>query len=417
MPLPKIRELQSSFSKVKKPSSDIKSINPISYPSITNTAAYKPFNTDSPNSISSSNLNQIRSPINTSNNSPRIIPPSSTSNPSNPITSLPTQPTPLFSFTNTSPVAQDNIVLSTVMTTPIILKLKAELLNIFACFPEKVLKWPSELDDSAEARINKEGDEVLKKSSPTITSTNVAVIPPTTANTQIQAIDYDKQSKKAKRRIRRKITFELFFESLQRATTATELLVLTLLLEKAIPRPLLSYPVNYIPSLYAPIPPSVDSLNNLASINITETDLALKIYTLDRVINYHLIQGLETVSNCFPYRLRTQFVPKCTANILCTCPLGHMRTCFPDSVGYISRYPDQYQLAPITDPISQTVHPSRIFKSININTNQNAASTANTMGNSHTLQFINSNLTFNSDIELYTPYLPKIQEVTYAQFI
>ncbi len=285
----------------------------------------------------------------------------------------PVMPVPILP----KPVAFQNaqhVVLSNEVVSARLLRLKAELLNIFYIMPEKTLRLP-ELDEAGEKAIADAGAEAAnnirngiarlsatKPAAPAAASTETPEVTSAPAvaekekekegeeeNAETQAapvvepvstaapaapvaastadgasssgnVDMsmsnvdrlaDKAARKAKRRLRRKLSMEKFIKDIQDATTPQQLLEVTIILEGAIPQGTM-YKYNR-----ACLP--MDA--------VTLATLARRVFALDRAIAYDEIKGVEHNVNTVPVRLRYQFYPRCFMSASCSKFCGHPGKC------------------------------------------------------------------------------------------
>ena len=224
--------------------------------------------------------------------------------------------------------ALPHLVTSTKTAPAKLVKLKGELFNILYAFPEKALKWPV-LDEASEAVIAKAGEDAIQS---TVEHHRASANPPSEEEIARLA---DKNARKIKRRMRRKMAIENFALAVQSATTAQELLRQLLILEAAVPLTLT------FKCKREALPVTASSIGEVAQ----------RLYAFDRSIAYDAITNVESAPLCCPFRLRSQFVPRCHVHVYCIRYMGHTGKCSTFVNGF-SRYPDQFQLAPPTDPFS-----------------------------------------------------------------
>lgn len=303
------------------------------------------------------------------------------------------------------------IVTSVKLASAKLVKLKGELFNIMYSFPEKALKWPV-LDEASEELIAKAGDDAAKS---TIAHQRQLPNPPSEEDIARLA---DKNARKIKRRMRRKMAIEQFALTVQSATTAQDLLKQVLLLEAAVPVSL-----TFVMSQKAALPVTA----------ATVSEVAQRLYAFDRSIAYDAISNIDAaILNC-PFRLRTNFVPKCHVHAFCFRYMGHTGKCQTATQNVLlSRLPDQFQLAPPNDPFSNqrnNTYREFNYSAGNAQNNPNAANTVQrptyqrpmTMtNNSHQLaprvevmphlsQLVEK---LNPDIEKEQGYIPVNSEIT-----
>ena len=225
------------------------------------------------------------------------------------------------------PKPQNHIVTSSKTASAKLIKLKGELFSILFAFPEKALKWP-ELDPVKENMVKEAGEAAVKGIYDANKDSGISEV-------ELEKIA-DKASRKARRRLRRKLAVDQFSVSVQQAVTPQELLNQVLVLEFAVPKFLqFSHNKRSLP-VYA----------------YTSSDVALRLFVLDRIIAYNEIVGLENAALFSPYKLRSQFAPRCCASAACSRILGHPGKC-TQGPPVMSRLPDHFQLAPSTDPFSK----------------------------------------------------------------
>lgn len=229
---------------------------------------------------------------------------------------------------NKSTLSLPPIVTSTKTTSAKLVKLKGELFNILYAFPEKALKWPH-LDEESEISVTRAGEEAAQA---LIEAHQSLPTPPNEADLARAA---EKASRKAKRRLRRKLAIEKFGVSVQTAITPQELMQQVLILESAVP-------------ITLTFKHTKEALPQSA---VTVADVAQRIFVLDRSIAYDAIVNVENATLFCPFRLRTQFAPRCHAHGFCIRYMGHMGKC-STGANHTSRLPDQFLLAPPTDPFS-----------------------------------------------------------------
>lgn len=292
---------------------------------------------------------------------------------------------------------QQHIVTSTKTAPPKLVKLKGEILNILFCFPEKALKW-TELDAASESMIQVTGEAAANN---VLQSFNGRQDP----NVDVDRLA-EKASRKARRRLRRKLAMDIFLKSVQLATTPSELLAQVTVLEDAVPLPL-----------------TFEHNKSSLPINVsTISELALRVFVLDRSIAYHEIQGLENASACAPYKLRFHLSPRCHANGVCQRFLGHTGKCMTGPPSF-SRLPDQFQLAPPQDSFCQQSSNARDLNHGSMpvfdrRPPQNTLVRPPPKPVMDVLPKLASYLEKEGlDIENIQPYIPSFQEVTQAQWL
>ncbi len=238
---------------------------------------------------------------------------------------------------------QPFITLCTAVCNAKLVKVKAEMFNIMYMFPEKILRFPdSNEEDIAEieaagkaaAQSVFAGAAKLKESGATSGTLAAigggdasdhedggkpaaAVAAPSINGVAIDLSDEnvarlaEKATKKAKRRLRRKLAFNRFVKSVESATTAEELMQCVKLLENAI-SPVLMFAHNR---------------ECLPARGTTVAAVAIRVFTLDRAICYDELKGAELAAANCDVRLRTQFTPKCMQSVNCTRALCHAGKC------------------------------------------------------------------------------------------
>jgi hypothetical protein len=300
---------------------------------------------------------------------------------------------------NVQPRNQPHITVSTVTTTAKLIKLKAELLNILYSFPEKALKWP-ELDQESESLIQSAGEAAANN----VLAATAQII----SAAQGQPVDIkrmaEKASKKARRRLRRKLALEQFTRGVTSAISPADLLKQVILLENSVP-PYLSFF-----SLRASLPTEAS----------TAADVALRLYSLDRMIAYDEITCIENAAAVSTHKLRLQFCPRCYLNPSCVRQLGHSARCSPGSA-VVSRLPDHFQLSP---PGEGLVAPSQSVGRDNLNEAKRSAA-ATTLPRPPQQRHVEEILPRLSsffgkdgiDIEVIQPYIPNTQEVPVSQWL
>lgn len=223
---------------------------------------------------------------------------------------------------------QPHLVTSTITAPAKLIKLKGELLNILYAFPEKALRWP-DLDEQSENLIREAGEIAVRN----VRNAMDRFGNLSQADLERQA---DRASRKARRRLRRKLALDSFLSCVQKATTPFDLMQQVTLLESAIPK-CITFEFDE------------DALSNVAN---TIADVALRIYVLDRIIAYNDLFGIENAASLTPFKLRTQFTCRCYASPQCVRFMGHIGKCI-SAAGSASRFPDHFFLAPPEDSFSQ----------------------------------------------------------------
>jgi hypothetical protein len=285
---------------------------------------------------------------------------------------LPPRPATTF-----QPNVLAHITTSTVVVSARMLKLKAELLNLLYLMPERVLRLP-ELDEAGEKAIADAGAEAAAtirtglaklssaNSAAAASASTPAAAPAPSAGDSADAdtaaapaappaapsaagpasthpqIDLsmsnverlvDKAARKAKRRLRRKLSMEKFLKDTQEATMPQQLLVLVTSLENALP-PMLLYKNFH----RAQVPVTADTL----------AAVAVRLFALDRAIAYDEIKNVENNAVQCPFRLRSQFYPRCILMSSCNRFIGHTGKCSNMMDGSGSRIPEFQDIVNLT---------------------------------------------------------------------
>jgi hypothetical protein len=210
----------------------------------------------------------------------------------------------------------------------------------------------------------------------------------------------EKASRKARRRLRRKLAIESFTKAVQIAVTPNELLSQVLLLENSIP-----------PSLLL-----VSNRRSILTAAETSSEVGLRLYALDRSIAYQEIHGLENASQIAPVKLRVCFALRCHLSPQCTRFLGHGGKCTLTAATF-SRLPDQFQFAPPNESSSAVLLPSHTENSRKLSSNQVQVRTLPKQSE----EFFPKLATFSDkdgvDIETITPWVPLSNEIGISQWI
>lgn len=196
------------------------------------------------------------------------------------------------SFLQTPSVSkyQPNIIISTVLNDPKLLKLKEEIFNIFYILPPKKLKWP-DLDDESMKKVEEAGRNAFQavltgadkfKASKAREHQDeyqtLYVVGNYTVDLSVDSIHRlaIKASNRMKRKLLRKIASQSFINGVRSAITPVEVFTQLLILEAAIPDHL-RFTCNR------------ESLFDDSNLNvITTSNLARRIFILDR-LNYLII--------------------------------------------------------------------------------------------------------------------------------
>ena len=121
----------------------------------------------------------------------------------------------------------------------------------------------------------------------------------------------DKAARKAKRRLRRKLSMDRFLKSVQTAVTPQQLMDVALCLEDAIPL------IHTYKMTKSALPVTALSLGAVA----------IRIFALDRMIAYDELKGIDSVAAQCTHRLRTYFYPRCMQSSSCRGFLCHNSKC------------------------------------------------------------------------------------------
>jgi hypothetical protein len=288
-----------------------------------------------------------------------------------------------------APALLPPIVTSNPVVSARMLKLKAELLNMFYLMPEKALRLP-ELDEAAEKAIADVGNEAansIRAGLIKISGANKAASsggegqegdgqgqPKTNIDLSAANVERlaDKAARKAKRRLRRKLSMEKFLKDVQDATTPQQLLHMVMSLESALPA-VLMYKYNK-----DQLPVTADTL----------AGAALRLYALDRVIAYDEIKGVENNAVQCPYRLRMQFYPRCVIMGSCNRFIGHTGKCSNVTDAAASRLPEFQDIAGLTR-IGQTPYQPTAYRPSMAPTGSNMSATQQQMlANQRRLQYM-----------------------------
>lgn len=248
-----------------------------------------------------------------------------------------------YNYNTVNSQAVDLITSSEILNAKF-LRLKGELLNIFYVLPDKLLRLP-DLDEEGEQAITKAGEEAamnirqgVAKISASVATTSVieekddenaegqikdiskvevnTTVPITTmSNIDLSEANVerlaDKAARKAKRRMRRKLSLDKFVKSVQDAVTAQQLLDITLVLEQGIPAQCV------YKCMKTSLPTTSDTLSSVA----------IRIFTLDRMIAYEDLRGIDTAWQTCPVKPRTQFYPRCMQTSTCKNFICHNSKC------------------------------------------------------------------------------------------
>jgi hypothetical protein len=264
-----------------------------------------------------------------------------------PVSSQAISQTSVISFVNSnlqsvaSTKFQPILTASSVLVSGRMLRLKAELLNMFYIVPEKLFRWPEPTQEgllSIEAAGAAAADAVFTTAA-RMAAGEQTVAPATAvdeddedAPVNVGGLDLsranvdklaDKAARKAKRRLKRRMAIDLFVNSVLDAITSTQLMNAVVIFEQALPPSLLfTYPRHTM----------TVTGHSLAAV-------AVRIYSIDRALRYDDMKGAEVQSAICTYKLRTQFAPRCLLAASCTRFMCHGGKCsnFTDTA---SRVPD-----------------------------------------------------------------------------
>lgn len=308
--------------------------------------------------------------------------------------------------------AQSQIVTSNVTAPAKLVKLKAELLNLLFIFPEKALRW-SDQDPATEGAVQAAGENAAAQVHASAAKYSLAgQAPPASIDLSPENVERlaDRASRKAKRRLRRKLAVDNFLLSVQKAANPQQLLAQVLLLESVIPDQFLFN-----------IPRQTISMRSTAC-----SVVAAHLYALDRRVAYCELHGVENAGLASPYKLRFQFAPRCHANSSCVRFMGHVGKCSQSPPAF-SRLPDHFLLAPPQDSFSHhsTAPPtSHMGNNGGQDLNRRPLPTqASYQGRAAVREggFLVSLSTLmdkpNADIEMATPYLPSSQDVSLTEWV
>jgi hypothetical protein len=275
------------------------------------------------------------------------------------------------------PVKPD-LVTSNVVILPRLLRLKGELLNILFMLPAKRLNWRTPTGLSA-AEMESEQNSITaaeEKASKSVYDGAEKAIAARAANAAasegtdedvlkallsddeslaiIDGVDVDlspsnvevlaeKAAEKARQKLSHHLSMQRFIRDVQQAMKPQQLLQLASQLEEAIPVEYLFYYNKAEVSMT-----DSNSSSNISDAVITVAEVASKIFTIDRSICYDELRGEESpesaLSSC-PYRLRTQFTPRCVVNSRCKKFLCHSNRCVHlNDAQNSSRVPDGHDV-------------------------------------------------------------------------
>jgi hypothetical protein len=310
-----------------------------------------------------------------------------------------------YSFpSGVTPRNQGHIVTSTKLTSSKLIHLKSELFNILYSFPEKALKWP-ELDISMESQITSAGESAFNN----VMSASSSILAVAQENGQVLDIGRmaEKASRKARRRLRRKLAIDQFTKSVQSASSPQDLLTQIILLENAIP-PALTFIVNKAA---------------LPSVAATSAEVAVRLFVLDRAISYNSIIAIENAAMVCIFKLRVCFSQRCHISGNCTRFLGHGGKCSLGASSF-SRLPDHLQIAPPSEnyypqPTAPVYQPSDYIRRQQ-QTQQTALSQYKSQQRivEEYLPKLSSYLGKEGiDIEAINPWIPIASEITSSQWI
>ena len=269
-----------------------------------------------------------------------------------------------------------------------------------------------------------------------VTTTDAAAAPEAPAASSSSSLDLsmsnverlaDKVSRKAKRRMRRKLSLDKFLRDVQGATTAQQLLEATMNLEGAIPQGLM---FKYS---RAQLPVHADTL----------ATLAVRIFALDRAIAWDEVKGVENNQSQCAFRLRAHFYPRCMQSASCNKFLCHQGKCSAMHDVNGSRIPDFFssggnaaQSSTSTGSFQFNYQPNPNGRPINTAMSSAAALALanqqrrnNYMQQQMALKPKDEDLPLEEvlkkmllvrkelDIENVQPYLPSVKEITDAEWV
>lgn len=223
--------------------------------------------------------------------------------------------------------ALPNVIGSTVVASFKLIKLKLELFNILLILPEKALRWSGMEEEMGPVKT--EGENSVVKS---VAAEEVDI---EGSNQESGLYSEEKEKarlaeekllRKKKRRERRRIATEKVFRDIQQASTPQELMNVVDVIEQAVP---VSW---FLDADRGRLPSSTSS-------KLTVSDLALRIFSLDRLIRYEEIPGIEQISSKLACRPRTNFVARCSLLPFCRNFMCHPGRCNQSSEDFSSRYP------------------------------------------------------------------------------
>lgn len=176
----------------------------------------------------------------------------------------------------------------------------------------------------------------------------------------------DKAARKAKRRLRRKLSMDRFLKSVQTAVTPQQLMDVALCLEDAIPL------IHTYKMTKSALPVTA----------LTLGAVAIRIFALDRMIAYDELKGIDSVASQCPHRLRTFFYPRCMQSSSCRGFLCHNSKCLHNFEP--SRIPDIAQ-GLTTSNTSSSSYPLPNFGNFQRPNNPQLYSRASNLNPSNTL--------------------------------
>ena len=312
-------------------------------------------------------------------------------------------------------VIKPDIVTSNTPLHPRLLRLKGELLNILYLLPTKKLQWErapvglstpeSEAEQASITAAGEKAAQVVLEGAQKTNSSSSSDKPADSADGTKEAVDQpddqlrvgqkkddeknegemvveepsedllrlaEKAAGKARQKLSRQLAQERFIRDVQQSVKPQQLLQLAVVLEEAIPEDyLFSYHKinsNHILALQNSHSNGMSNNNDMDSISevvVTIAEVARKIFLLDRSIRYDELRGEEApdnaISSC-PFRLRTQFAPRCVVSSRCKKFLCHgdVRCNFLFETQNGSRVPEGHDLfvsVSAAAPVSSTSLP------------------------------------------------------------
>eukprot|EP00597_Dinobryon_sp_UTEXLB2267_P015929 CAMPEP_0170128380 /NCGR_PEP_ID=MMETSP0020_2-20130122/21138_1 /TAXON_ID=98059 /ORGANISM="Dinobryon sp., Strain UTEXLB2267" /LENGTH=1040 /DNA_ID=CAMNT_0010362293 /DNA_START=759 /DNA_END=3880 /DNA_ORIENTATION=+ len=264
----------------------------------------------------------------------------------------------------TPSVPKPDVVTSTAVLLPRLLRLKGELMNILFMLPTKRLQWQSSASLSpAEAEAEQasieaagklaaqrilEGAEKTKSADEAVNSESESAeetAESLEANGTEENLEElaEEAAEKARRSLACQLGMDRFVRDVQQAVKPRQLFQLASQLEDAIPADVL-----FAYNKHGWDSSSSKSQATISDAPMTIAEVARRIFTIDRSICFYQLRGDDAADNAVntcPYRLRVQFAPRCIINSRCKKFLCHGNSCVPlaDSQN-ASRVPDGHDL-------------------------------------------------------------------------